>query len=111
MSKVAARISTAHSYHSTACQHGIHEQCRRTCKFCDQKCGCDCHAAPTEIIIVSPVGNCDGGKLISDGPICETCDGEGRTGHHPPRKCPDCDGRGRRGVPLDPPCPGCRACQ
>jgi hypothetical protein len=29
-----------HRYVSTACQHGRHDQCRRTCKFCDAACGC-----------------------------------------------------------------------
>ena len=32
-----------HVYTSTACQHGLHDQCRRTCKFCDAHCRCNCH--------------------------------------------------------------------
>jgi hypothetical protein len=31
-----------HRYISTACQHGLHEQCRLTCKFCQSPCQCDC---------------------------------------------------------------------
>lgn len=31
-----------HAYISTACQHGEHERCRRTCKFCPAECRCDC---------------------------------------------------------------------
>lgn len=30
-------------YTSTACYHDIHKRCRRTCKFCDYECQCDCH--------------------------------------------------------------------
>lgn len=32
-----------HDYLSTACHHGLHPRCRRTCKFCDTPCRCDCH--------------------------------------------------------------------
>lgn len=32
-----------HDYVSTACHHGLHEQCRLTCKFCPTDCGCPCH--------------------------------------------------------------------
>jgi hypothetical protein len=32
-----------HLYVSTACQHGEHGQCRRTCKFCPAFCRCECH--------------------------------------------------------------------
>lgn len=32
-----------HAYVSTACQHQLHQQCRRTCKFCPADCGCMCH--------------------------------------------------------------------
>ncbi len=35
----------AHVYRSTACQHGLHDQCRHVCKFCDSPCRCDCHAS------------------------------------------------------------------
>jgi hypothetical protein len=31
-----------HHYISTACQHGIHTRCARTCKFCDAPCRCGC---------------------------------------------------------------------
>lgn len=40
----AQRVGTpdAHRYLSTACQHGLHGQCRQTCKFCQVGCACDC---------------------------------------------------------------------
>lgn len=31
-----------HHYVSTACQHGLHDRCRRTCKFCETGCACGC---------------------------------------------------------------------
>ena len=31
-----------HSYTSTACFHGLHDRCRRTCKFCGVGCNCPC---------------------------------------------------------------------
>lgn len=31
-------------YYSTACIHERHLECRRTCKFCDRLCLCECHA-------------------------------------------------------------------
>jgi hypothetical protein len=34
-----------HAYVSTACQHQLHQQCRRTCKFCPAGCSCTCHPA------------------------------------------------------------------
>lgn len=34
-----------HDYLSTACHHGLHERCRKTCKFCAAPCKCECHAA------------------------------------------------------------------
>lgn len=30
-------------YTSTACWHELHNQCRKTCKFCEKPCLCDCH--------------------------------------------------------------------
>ena len=30
-------------YLSTACQHNEHETCRKVCKFCPEKCRCECH--------------------------------------------------------------------
>jgi hypothetical protein len=36
-------ITKSHSYMSTACHHGLHRDCRRTCKFCTSKCRCHCH--------------------------------------------------------------------
>lgn len=32
-----------HDYLSTACHHELHEECRRTCKFCPAECQCSCH--------------------------------------------------------------------
>lgn len=32
-----------HKYVSTACQHDLHKECRRECKFCDARCLCPCH--------------------------------------------------------------------
>lgn len=29
-----------HNYVSTACEHGLHEHCRRVCKFCEADCLC-----------------------------------------------------------------------
>ncbi len=37
-----------HDYLSTACFHGLHEQCRKQCKFCDVECRCDCHQDSSE---------------------------------------------------------------
>lgn len=34
-----------HKYVSTACQHELHDRCRRVCKFCETKCLCNCHEA------------------------------------------------------------------
>ena len=31
-----------HSYTSTACFHGLHDRCRKTCKFCGVGCNCSC---------------------------------------------------------------------
>ena len=30
----------AHNYVSTACEHGLHEHCRKVCKFCEADCLC-----------------------------------------------------------------------
>lgn len=40
------KVTTAapHDYLSTACYHDLHDQCRKTCKFCFEKCKCPCHA-------------------------------------------------------------------
>lgn len=37
-------IASLHIYQSTACLHELHEQCRKTCKFCYEACRCSCHA-------------------------------------------------------------------
>lgn len=36
---------TEHRYNSTACLHGLHVRCRKTCKFCSAPCACPCHGA------------------------------------------------------------------
>lgn len=30
-------------YFSTSCLHDLHDQCKGVCKFCPEKCRCDCH--------------------------------------------------------------------
>lgn len=48
------RIARWGHYTSTACQHGLHERCRRTCKFCGSSCRCRCgHLAATVDVPVS----------------------------------------------------------
>jgi hypothetical protein len=32
-----------HPYTSTACQHALHDRCRKSCKFCASPCMCSCH--------------------------------------------------------------------
>jgi hypothetical protein len=32
-----------HAYLSTACQHELHDRCRKECKFCSIACRCECH--------------------------------------------------------------------
>lgn len=45
----AHAVSPAHTYTSTACQHGLHGRCRKNCKFCGTPCLCPCgHEAPSE---------------------------------------------------------------
>lgn len=36
-----------HYYLATACLHGLHPQCRSTCKFCGSGCICPCHHRTT----------------------------------------------------------------
>src|SRR5438105_1997448 len=44
LEQLEKRESTnTHDYLSTACYHGLHERCRKTCKFCDTSCRCLCH--------------------------------------------------------------------
>lgn len=35
----------AHTRHytSTACLHHFHAECRKFCKFCQERCRCECH--------------------------------------------------------------------
>lgn len=40
---VPALAHDDHDYLSTACEHQRHDECRRTCKFCANPCGCWCH--------------------------------------------------------------------
>lgn len=43
MTDPVTRSVVIHHYVSTACLHGLHDRCRRTCKFCDTPCRCvDC---------------------------------------------------------------------
>lgn len=37
------RLRQDHDYLSTACHHKRHDQCRKTCKFCEVECCCECH--------------------------------------------------------------------
>lgn len=37
------KTGEGHDYLSTACFHGLHERCRKECKFCGQWCKCKCH--------------------------------------------------------------------
>lgn len=39
------RREPVHSYLSTACHHELHDECRRSCKFCSAGCTCSCHEA------------------------------------------------------------------
>lgn len=48
----AARSDAQHDYTSTACQHGHHDQCRLTCKFCGTPCRWPGHQTR-----VSPLGH------------------------------------------------------
>jgi hypothetical protein len=36
-------------YYSTPCMHGLHDQCKGKCKFCEERCRCACHSAPPPI--------------------------------------------------------------
>lgn len=38
-------LVSTHDYLSTACEHELHAECRKTCKFCGNACGCACHDA------------------------------------------------------------------
>lgn len=38
-----------HTYTSTACHHGLHDRCRKQCKFCAVSCACRCHL-PAEAV-------------------------------------------------------------
>lgn len=37
-----------HQYLSTACFHGRHHKCRKTCKYCGATCICETCNHPTE---------------------------------------------------------------
>lgn len=46
----SASPKSEHDYTSTACQHGMHDRCRKECKFCGVACRCDCgHKQVTEM--------------------------------------------------------------
>ena len=36
-------LTTLHLYASTYCQHGLHGECRKSCKICDSPCLCPHH--------------------------------------------------------------------
>lgn len=38
-------------YYSTSCLHGLHSRCRKECKFCEERCRCDCHRE--EVVMLS----------------------------------------------------------
>lgn len=38
-----------HDYLSTACFHGLHDRCRKSCKFCGTNCKCYCHDAASRL--------------------------------------------------------------
>lgn len=47
-----------HDYISTACQHELHDRCRKVCKFCDEACSCSCHREEntvTEVLVLVQV--------------------------------------------------------
>jgi hypothetical protein len=37
-----------HAYVSTACLHGMHSRCIKSCKFCEAPCGCGCDHGPQD---------------------------------------------------------------
>lgn len=41
--QISAAHRGRHIYASTACQHEIHDRCRKVCKFCQEPCRCECH--------------------------------------------------------------------
>jgi hypothetical protein len=41
----APESASEHNYTSTACQHDLHDRCRKQCKFCAVLCKCACHTA------------------------------------------------------------------
>lgn len=47
--QASGRSEPVHAYTSTACQHGLHDQCRLKCKYCEARCNCSCgHAGGSE---------------------------------------------------------------
>jgi hypothetical protein len=40
-----------HVYVSTACQHQLCTECRRTCKFCAVSCYCPCHGTQDQLSV------------------------------------------------------------
>lgn len=45
LTEPAAAWSAPHAYVSTACLHGRHDDCRRTCKYCSAPCQHPAHAS------------------------------------------------------------------
>lgn len=54
---------SVHEYVSTACLHGLHDECRRTCKFCPAACSCPHHARFEAGRTYRPEGPGYGGQL------------------------------------------------
>ena len=48
LTSVSRSAAGQHRYLSTACLHQRCADCRKTCKFCDATCLCDCHEDTAE---------------------------------------------------------------
>ncbi len=46
-SKDGSSVAFWPHYYSTPCLHHLHEQCKGKCKFCEERCRCDCHQEKT----------------------------------------------------------------
>jgi hypothetical protein len=90
-------VSGPHEYVSTACQHQLHADCRRVCKFCPANCGCGCHIPPVEHECFPELGDDENPipPFCIDGRVFNPCGGE--------RGC--VYACGTAGDCLDGPCP------
>lgn len=50
-------LKAGHRYVSTACHHKLHDDCRKTCKFCTAKCTCKCHK-PASVVAQPAASGC-----------------------------------------------------